>query len=80
MTVGMAVRERILELSKEYNITVNKLATISGITQSTLNNIVSGRNSSTTVATIKKICDGLNITIQEFFDAECFRNLEQEIK
>ena len=80
MTVGIAVRERILELSKEYNITVNKLANISGITQSTLNNIVSGRNSSTTVATIKKICDGLNITIQEFFDAACFRNLEQEIK
>lgn len=80
MTVGMAVRQRILELCKEHHITVNKLATISGITQSTLNNIVSGRNNSATVATIKKICDGLNITIQEFFAADCFCDLEQEIK
>lgn len=80
MTIGMAVRERILELCQENRITVNKLATISGITQSTLNNIVSGRNNSATVATIKKICDGLNITIQDFFNAECFRDLEQEIK
>lgn len=80
VTIGMAVRERILELCRENRITVNKLATISGITQSTLNNIVSGRNNSATVATIKKICDGLNITIQDFFNAECFRDLEQEIK
>ena len=80
MTIGMAVRQRILELCQEHHITVNKLATISGITQSTLNNIVSGRNNSATVATVKKICDGLNITIQEFFGAECFYDLEQEIK
>lgn len=80
MTIGMAVRQRILELCRENRITVNKLATISGITQSTLNNIVSGRNNSATVATIKKICDGLNITIQDFFNADCFRDLEQEIK
>lgn len=80
MTIGMAVRQKILELCRENRITVNKLATISGITQSTLNNIVSGRNNSATVATIKKICDGLNITIQDFFNAECFRDLEQEIK
>ncbi|MBQ2985187.1 MAG: helix-turn-helix transcriptional regulator [Clostridia bacterium] len=80
MTIGMAVRQRIIELCQENRITVNKLATISGITQSTLNNIVSGRNNSATVATIKKICDGLNITIQDFFNAECFRDLEQELK
>ena len=80
MTIGRAVRQRILELCRENRITVNKLATISGITQSTLNNIVSGRNNSATVATIKKICDGLNITIQDFFNADCFRDLEQEIK
>lgn len=80
MTIGMAVKQRILDLCQEYHITVNKLATMSGITQSTLNNIVSGRNNSATVATIKKVCDGLNISIQEFFSADCFQNLEQEIK
>ena len=80
MDIGNAVRLRILELCNENNITVNKLSTICGITQSTLNNIVNGRNNSTTVSTVKKICDGLDITIQEFFDSDIFRDLEQEIK
>lgn len=80
MNIGDAVRLRILELCKENHVTVNKLATLSGITQSTLNNIVSGRNNSTTVATIKKICDGLGIGIEEFFASPLFRFLEQEIK
>ncbi len=80
MNIGSAVKLRILELCDKKNISVNKLATISGITQSTLNNIVSGRNNSTTISTIKKICDGLEITIQEFFCSEVFENLEQEIK
>jgi DNA-binding Xre family transcriptional regulator len=74
------VRLRILALCAERDITVNKLATICGITQSSLNNIVSGRNHSATVATLKKICDGLDITIGDFFSAELFLRLEQEIK
>ncbi len=80
MVIGDAVRERIVALCKEKDITVNKLATVSGITQSTLNNIISGRNNSTTISTIKKICDGLDISIQDFFEAELFYNLDQEIK
>lgn len=79
MTIGDATRLRIKDLCTEKNITVNKLSTICGITQSTLNNIISGRNNSTTVSTVKKICDGLNITIQDFFDSELFKDLEQEI-
>jgi len=80
MTLSEAIRERILELCEINSITVNKLATISGITQSTLNNIISGRNNSTTVSTVKKICDGLNISIEDFFHSELFHNLEQEVK
>jgi len=80
LNIGEAVVKRILELCKENDITINKLSTISGITQSTLNNIVSGRNNSATVSTIKKICDGLNITIVDFFNTEDFLNLEQELK
>ena len=80
MTVGVAVKERILELCRERKISVNKLCTISGVTQSTVNNIVSGRNSSVTVATLKKLCDGLDITIEEFFCSNLFRGLEQEIR
>lgn len=76
----MAVRRRILELCAQRGITVNRLATLSGVTQSTLNNIVSGRNNSATVATVKKLCDGLDISLREFFDAETFDELEQEVK
>lgn len=80
MNIGTAVKERILELCAERDITVNKLATISGVTQSTINNIISGRNNSTTVSTVKKLCDGLEISISEFFSSPIFDNLEQEIK
>lgn len=79
MTVGMAVRERILHLCEERGLSVNKLSTISGVTQSTVNNITSGRNNSATVATVKKLCDGLGITLREFFSAPEFDDLDQEI-
>ena len=80
LRIGEAVRERILALCAERGITVNKLGTMSGVTQSTINNITSGRNNSATVATIKKLCDGLDISITEFFTDEVFDNLEQEIR
>ena len=80
MNVGQAVRERIAELCEEKHITINKLANISGITQQTLNNIMSGRNNSTTISTIQKICDGLEITVIDFFDSPLFLGIEQEIK
>ena len=80
INIGEAVKERILELCRQRDISINKLSGMSGITQSTLNNIVSGRNNSTTISTIKKLCDGLEITVQEFFDSELFQNLEQELK
>ena len=80
MNIGEAVQYRILELCREYNISVNKLSNMSGVTQSTVNNIVSGRNNSTTVSTLKKLCDGLGISVRDFFQSELFDELEQEIK
>lgn len=80
MTIGEAVKERILELCRQKDLSINKLSTMSGVTQSTVNNIVSGRNRSATISTIKKLCDGMGITIEEFFDSDLFRGLEQEIK
>ena len=80
MLIVEAVRVRIVELCQERNISVNRISNISGVTQSTVNNIVSGRNRSATISTIKKLCDGFGITIQEFFDAEQFRDLEQEVR
>ena len=80
MNIGEAVRDRIIELCNEKDISINKLCSISGVTQSTVNNIVSGRNRSATISTIKKLCDGLGITIQDFFKSDLFDGLEQEIK
>lgn len=80
MNVGQAVQARILELCKEHKISVNKLCGQSGVTQSTVNNIISGRNKGTNISTIKKLCDGLGITIEDFFDSDLFRHLEQELK
>ena len=75
-----AIQRRIRELCTERNITLNKLATICGITQSTLNNIFTRNYTKPTVSKIKKICDGLEITLSEFFNTEYFNSLEQEIK
>ena len=79
MNIGEATRLRIIEICNQRGITLNKLSTNCGITQSTLNNIICGRNKSTTISTIKKICDGVDIDIREFFDSNLFDNLEQEI-
>ena len=67
-------------IMNERGITLNKLAILSGVTQSTLNNIMSGRNNSATVSTVKKLCDGLEISIVDFFESQIFTDLEQEIK
>lgn len=80
MTLTEAIQMRIQQLCKERGITINKLSTICGITQSTLNNIFSRENNKPTVSTIKKICDGLDITLKDFFDCEIFDELEQEIQ
>lgn len=80
MTLTNAIQSRIKELCNERNITINKLSIICGITQSTLNNIFTRNENKPTVSTIKKICDGLNITLSDFFDSDYFNDLEQEIK
>lgn len=79
MSISAGVARRILELCDERRLTVNKLCTISGVTQSTVNDIVNGKAKNIGVVTIKKLCDGLEITITEFFDTQYFRELEQEI-
>ncbi len=80
MKISTAVKLRIIELCEKRSITLNKLSTICGLTQSTLNNIMHREGSNPTVATIKKICDGLEITLIDFFTSPIFDNLEQEIE
>lgn len=72
MYLSTAVRNRIYELCNERNITINKLCTISGITQSTLANINFRENTNLNILTIMRICRGLNISIQDFFNSPIF--------
>lgn len=75
-----AIKNRILFLCGERNISVNKLATICGLPPSSIKNILYGRSTDPKILTIKKICDGLDITLAEFFTSSEFATLEQEIK
>ena len=79
MGISELVAERILELCKERNLTVNKLCTISGVTQSSVNCIVNHRVKNIGIVTIKKLCDGLEISITDFFDTPEFKSLQQEL-
>lgn len=76
MTVSEAVAERIIDLCDERDITINKLCTMSAVTQSTVNDIINKRSKNPGIATIKKICDGLSITISDFFDSDIFKHLD----
>ncbi len=80
MNTQQLTAKRILELCNEHNISINGLATASAVPPSTLKNIISGVSKNPGVVTIKKLCDGLDITLSDFFDTDEFRELEQEIK
>ncbi|MBQ7227314.1 MAG: helix-turn-helix transcriptional regulator [Clostridia bacterium] len=76
MKLHEAVGARILEYCKERNITPNKLCTISGVIQSTVNSIFSGRSKNPKLATIQNLCVGLNISLNTFFDSPLFDEIE----
>lgn len=80
MDTLIAVKNRILYLCDERGISINKLATISALPPSSVKNILYGKSQNPKLLTIKMICDGLGITLGEFFSTPEFDNLEQEIK
>ncbi|MCL2677758.1 MAG: helix-turn-helix transcriptional regulator [Clostridiales bacterium] len=80
MNITEAVADRILELCGKRNITVNMLSTLSAVSQSTVSDIINGRSRNPGIVTLKKLCDGLDISICEFFNTGVFRSLEQEIE
>ena len=80
MNTKEAVANRILQLCDQHNIAVNELAGISGVPPSTVYSILNEKSQNPGIVTIKKLCDGLDITLIEFFDSPLFKNLEQEIK
>lgn len=80
MNTKEAVAKRILQLCEERNIAINALATISGVSPSAIYSMLNEKSMNPGVVSIKKLCDGLEISIREFFDSDLFDNLEQEIK
>lgn len=80
MGMYKATVKRILDLCNERNITPNGLAYASGVSQSTIKSILNEESVNPGIVTIKKLCDGLDITVRDFFDTDDFKNLEQEIQ
>jgi transcriptional regulator with XRE-family HTH domain len=75
-----AIANRIIQLCDKYEITVNELASRSGVSPSTVYSILDQRSKNPGAVTLKKLCDGLEITLGEFFSTPEFDALEQEIK
>lgn len=80
MLIKDAVVLRLQSICKERNIRYNELATLSGVTPSTVYSLMSEERRDLSIITLKKLCDGLDMTVTEFFDNDIFKTLEQEIK
>lgn len=80
MNTCNAVKIRLLELCEEKGFTINKLATESGIAPSTIKSVLYGKSKNPGIVTIKILCDGLGISLTEFFRSTIFEKLEQELK
>ena len=80
MQIKEAIVLRMNNICKERNIRYNELANLSGVTPSTVYSMMDERRKDLSVITLKKLCDGLDMTITDFFDDDIFRTLEQEIK
>ena len=79
MDTYSSVKNRILYLCEEKRMTVNKLATESGVAPSTVKNILYGKSRNPEIVTLKILCDGLGVSLTEFFSTDEFKNIEQEI-
>ena len=80
MNTREAIANRIRQLCKERGLTPNGLSILSAVPQATVKSILNGESQNPGTVTIKKLCDGLEISIREFFDSDLFDDLEQEIK
>lgn len=78
MDLQQAVKSRVVYLCKKQNISINKLATLSGMSQSTVNSLVDGTSQNPKLLTIIRMCFGFNITIKEFFDDPIFNDIDDD--
>ncbi len=80
MNTKQTVANRIIELCQEHNIAINALAASAGVSPSTVYSMLNEKSKNPGIVSIKKLCDGLDITLGEFFSTPEFDALEQEIK
>ena len=80
MDTYTTVKNRLLELLGEHKMSIHRLAMESAVAPSSIKNILYGKSKNPGIVTIKMLCDGLGITLAEFFGTEDFKKLEQEIK
>lgn len=78
MNLQSAIKQKVLNICKEQNITINKLAMLSGISQSTVNSLIDGSSQNPKLLTILRLCLGLNIELKDFFDDPIFKDLDDE--
>lgn len=79
-TIKDAIVLRLQNICRERGIRYNELATRSGVTPSTVYSLMSETRRDLSVITLKKLCDGLDMTITDFFEDDLFRTLEQEMR
>ena len=80
MTIKPAIVKRLLQICDTRNMPPNDLAVRSGITPSTVYSLLQDNRNDMSVITLKKLCDGLEISMMEFFDSDVFSSLEHEVK
>ena len=80
MLIKEAIVKHLQDICRQRNMKYNELATVSGVTPSTVYSLMDESRKDLSVITLKKLCDGLDMTITEFFDDELFKTLEQEIR
>ena len=80
MTTKQAVAQRIIDLCNERDIAINALANMSGVSPSTVSSMLNEKSQNPGVVSLKKLCDGWEISLREFFDSPLFDDLEQEIQ
>lgn len=80
MNTKEALARRIIELCEQRKIALNALANISGVFPSTIYSMLNEKSQNPGVVSLKKLCDGLDISLRDFFDSDLFEHLEQEIK
>ena len=80
MNTKEAIATRILELCEQRNLAINALANVSGVSPSTVYSMLNEKSLNPGIVSIKKLCDGLDISLRDFFDSPIFDNIEQEIQ